>query len=150
MTMWGLEFELTQMGVNTSCKPCRYPQKKEQGFLPKRQYVGTYPSDRSLVHPLRQLFRALLSLTVAVHQVGRGIARQKRELEELFHHVDHSFHVASADAQGRVLGGHAGYGCSVRTTAEILVALLPTWYFAREPDALTGWSELTITRLNPG
>lgn len=59
-------------------------------------------------------------------------------------------HVTLADAQGRVLGGHAGYGCIVRTTAEILVALLPTWHFAREPDALTGWSELTITRLNPG
>lgn len=56
---------------------------------------------------------------------------------------DHSHpHGAVADAGGRVSGGHAAYGCIVRTTAEILVALLPGWRFTREPDARTGYDEL--------
>ncbi|MGI4777117.1 MAG: PPC domain-containing DNA-binding protein [Janthinobacterium lividum] len=53
-------------------------------------------------------------------------------------------HIAVADAQGRVTGGHVGHGCIVRTTAEILVALLPAWQFLRERDATTGWDELAI------
>ncbi|RYZ09278.1 MAG: DNA-binding protein [Comamonadaceae bacterium] len=53
-------------------------------------------------------------------------------------------HLSVSDAAGRVTGGHAGYGCIVRTTAEVLLALLPGWQFAREPDAATGWAELAI------
>ncbi|MDM0116542.1 DNA-binding protein [Variovorax sp. J22R133] len=55
-------------------------------------------------------------------------------------------HLSVADAQGRVLGGHAAYGCIVRTTSEILLALLPQWHFTREPDPATGWAELVIRR----
>jgi hypothetical protein len=55
-------------------------------------------------------------------------------------------HASLSDAQGRVLGGHLGYGCSVRTTAEVLLALLPQWRFAREPDAATGYDELVARR----
>jgi predicted DNA-binding protein with PD1-like motif len=55
-------------------------------------------------------------------------------------------HIAVADAQGRVTGGHMGPGCIVRTTAEVLVALLPDWRFSREPDAATGYKELAISR----
>jgi predicted DNA-binding protein with PD1-like motif len=55
-------------------------------------------------------------------------------------------HLSVADATGRVLGGHAGYGCIVRTTAEVLLALLPGWAFTREPDAATGWAELVLRR----
>jgi len=49
-----------------------------------------------------------------------------------------------ADARGRVTGGHAGEGCIVRTTAEVLLALAPGWDFAREPDPATGWDELVV------
>lgn len=55
-------------------------------------------------------------------------------------------HTAVADAQGRVFGGHAAYGCIVRTTAEVLIASLPEWHFAREIDATTGYEELAVTR----
>jgi uncharacterized protein len=55
-------------------------------------------------------------------------------------------HLSVADASGRVLGGHAAHGCTVRTTAELLVALLPDWQFLREPDASTGFEELAIRR----
>ncbi len=54
-------------------------------------------------------------------------------------------HASVADAQGRVSGGHLPYGCTVRTTAEVLLALLPGWAFAREHDAATGYAELSIS-----
>lgn len=61
-------------------------------------------------------------------------------------------HASLADAQGRVLGGHLAYGCRVRTTAEVLLALLPDWHFRREHDAATGYDELAPRRreVSPG
>ena len=53
-------------------------------------------------------------------------------------------HASLADADGRVFGGHVAPGCLVRTTAEVLLALLPDVCFARELDAATGWAELAI------
>lgn len=53
-------------------------------------------------------------------------------------------HMAVADAQGRVLGGHVAAGCLVRTTAEVLLALLPAFHFAREKDPGSGFNELVI------
>jgi predicted DNA-binding protein with PD1-like motif len=55
-------------------------------------------------------------------------------------------HMAVADASGRVYGGHVAYGNTVRTTAEILLALLPGWSLTREPDAGTGFRELVVRR----
>jgi hypothetical protein len=54
-------------------------------------------------------------------------------------------HMSVADDKGRVLGGHVGYGCTVRTTAETLLLLLPEWSFAREPDPATGYAELVVS-----
>jgi len=51
-------------------------------------------------------------------------------------------HVSVSDAEGSVFGGHAAPGCTVRTTAEILVAWLPQWHFARTHDPATGYAEL--------
>ena|ERR1017187_9163653 len=51
-------------------------------------------------------------------------------------------HMALSTATGEVFGGHVAPGCIVRTTAEILLALLPEWEFVREPDAATGYDEL--------
>jgi predicted DNA-binding protein with PD1-like motif len=53
-------------------------------------------------------------------------------------------HMAVSDAQGRVLGGHVCAGCVVRTTAELLLALLPGQRFTRELDPRTGYPELKI------
>lgn len=58
-------------------------------------------------------------------------------------------HMTVADGQGRVYGGHVGAGCIVRTTAELLLALLPNHRFAREHDALTGFKELAIFGRSP-
>jgi predicted DNA-binding protein with PD1-like motif len=53
-------------------------------------------------------------------------------------------HMSVADADGKLLGGHVASGCVVRTTAEILLMLLPEWQFSREPDVRTGYAELLI------
>ena len=53
-------------------------------------------------------------------------------------------HMSVADAQGRVSGGHVAYGCVVRTTAEVLLLLLPEWSFTRELDSATGFAELVV------
>jgi predicted DNA-binding protein with PD1-like motif len=53
-------------------------------------------------------------------------------------------HMTVSDAQGRVSGGHVAPGCIVRTTAEILLALLPDHHFSRAPDAESGWDELVV------
>ena len=54
-------------------------------------------------------------------------------------------HMSVSDAEGRVLGGHVGAGCIVRTTAELLLALLPGQRFSREHDPQTGYAELKIS-----
>jgi uncharacterized protein len=53
-------------------------------------------------------------------------------------------HMSVSDASGNVYGGHVGYGNTVRTTAEILVANLPGWSLTREHDATTGYKELVV------
>ena len=53
-------------------------------------------------------------------------------------------HMAISTSTGQVLGGHVAPGCIVRTTAEVLLALLPDWQFSREPDIQTGYDELVI------
>jgi len=53
-------------------------------------------------------------------------------------------HASLADADGHVLGGHVAPGCIVRTTAEILLAVLDDVAFTREPDPATGYAELAI------
>ncbi|BDT66517.1 hypothetical protein os1_06800 [Comamonadaceae bacterium OS-1] len=53
-------------------------------------------------------------------------------------------HMAVSTATGAVLGGHVAAGCTVRTTAEVLLALLPEWAFVRALDAATGFDELVV------
>ena len=53
-------------------------------------------------------------------------------------------HMSVSDAGGRVHGGHVCYGNEVRTTAELLLALLPKGSLTREQDARTGFSELVV------
>ena len=56
-------------------------------------------------------------------------------------------HASVADAGGRVFGGHVAPGCIVRTTAEILLAVLEDVRFSREPDPATGYAELVVRPL---
>ncbi|MCS5700451.1 DNA-binding protein [Cyanobium sp. FGCU-52] len=54
-------------------------------------------------------------------------------------------HIAVADRKGAVIGGHLCAGSLVRTTAELVVGLLPEWRFRRELDPVTGHAELRIS-----
>ena len=53
-------------------------------------------------------------------------------------------HASVSDASGRVWGGHVSPGCMVRTTAELVIALLPALAFTRERDEVTGYDELVV------
>jgi predicted DNA-binding protein with PD1-like motif len=53
-------------------------------------------------------------------------------------------HLAIAGSSGAVIGGHLCAGSLVRTTAELVVGLLPEWRFSREFDPATGYAELAI------
>jgi predicted DNA-binding protein with PD1-like motif len=70
-----------------------------------------------------------LSGTVGVDENGRGHSH---------------LHMAVSTASGDVFGGHVVPGCRVRTTAEVLLGLLPEWRFSREPDPATGFAELVV------
>lgn len=56
-------------------------------------------------------------------------------------------HVSVSDASGRVLGGHVCAGCTVHTTAELLIAPLPAGSLSRAFDPTTGYAELVIRHL---
>ena len=43
-----------------------------------------------------------------------------------------------------MIGGHLCAGSLVRTTAELVIGLLPEWRFNRELDPATGYPELQI------
>lgn len=60
-------------------------------------------------------------------------------------------HASVADERGAVRGGHLMRGCLVRTTVEVVIALLPGWEFRRELDQATGHKELAARRqADPG
>ena len=59
-------------------------------------------------------------------------------------------HMSVSDPAGRVYGGHVAPGCIVRTTAELLLVLLPALEFARELDPATGFTELVVRPRNSG
>jgi len=54
-------------------------------------------------------------------------------------------HIAVADSKGALIGGHLCSGSLVRTTAELVVGLLPEWHFCRELDPATSYPELRIS-----
>lgn len=57
-------------------------------------------------------------------------------------------HMSVTAANGPVRGGPVAYGCTVRTSAEVLVALLPGCHFARDftrqADARIGLDEAVV------
>ena len=53
-------------------------------------------------------------------------------------------HIAISGSSGTVIGGHLCAGSLVRTTAELVIGLLPDWQFSRELDPATGYAELQI------
>jgi predicted DNA-binding protein with PD1-like motif len=54
-------------------------------------------------------------------------------------------HIATSGSSGTVIGGHLCAGSLVRTTAELVIGLLPEWQFRREFNPATGYAELRIS-----
>ncbi|MEB3237845.1 MAG: PPC domain-containing DNA-binding protein [Candidatus Sericytochromatia bacterium] len=55
-------------------------------------------------------------------------------------------HIALADADGQLWGGHLLEGSAVHTTAEVVVGILTDIRFARTFDPRSGYDELVMTR----
>jgi predicted DNA-binding protein with PD1-like motif len=58
--------------------------------------------------------------------------------------VAEHLHLGLADSDGHCFGGHAGPGCNIFTTAEIIIAELVDLEFRRVPCMLSGYDELTV------
>lgn len=53
-------------------------------------------------------------------------------------------HIAISDGNGQTLGGHLVSGCTIYTTAEIVLAVFPHLVYRREPCELSGYDELVV------
>lgn len=53
-------------------------------------------------------------------------------------------HIAIADSQGKIVGGHLKEGCVVKTTVEIVLLKFSGIRFRRVLDNETGYSELVL------
>ena len=56
-------------------------------------------------------------------------------------------HISISDSTGRTIGGHLLMGCSIYTTAEIVMQSAPQLIFKREKDGSTPWEELQIEKV---
>ena len=57
-------------------------------------------------------------------------------------------HISIGDQAGSVQGGHLLQGCTIYTTAEVVIASAEEIIFRRELDVETGWKELKIDLAN--
>ncbi len=53
-------------------------------------------------------------------------------------------HISISDTTGATIGGHLLKGCTVYTTAEIVIQSSSSFVFKREKDGTTPWEELQI------
>lgn len=97
-----------------------------------------------VVAGIGSLARASLRLADAIEPVSIDGPLELLTLSGTLSPAGPHLHASVADAAGRVMGGHVGRGCFVRTTAEVLLMLLPSFTFAREPDAATNYAELIV------
>ena len=57
---------------------------------------------------------------------------------------EHHFHCSVSRRDGSVIGGHCKGAATVRTTAEVMLGVLPGLQFSRDMDDATGYKELQI------
>lgn len=55
-------------------------------------------------------------------------------------------HLSVSDSTGRTIGGHLLSGCKIYTTAEIVVGVMPSLNYVREPDPTFGYQELVVRK----
>ncbi|MDJ0735241.1 MAG: DNA-binding protein [Nostocaceae cyanobacterium] len=59
-------------------------------------------------------------------------------------------HIAIADKNGQIIGGHVNDGCIIYTTAEIVIGTTEEFTFLRNFDEQTGYQELEIKVMGNG
>jgi len=55
-------------------------------------------------------------------------------------------HLSVSDSTGHTLGGHLLDGCTIYTTAELLIGVMPEITYTREPDPAFGYRELVVRK----
>lgn len=55
-------------------------------------------------------------------------------------------HLSVSDSTGRTIGGHLLEGCTIYTTAELLIGVMPDIEYVREIDPTFGYRELVIRK----
>lgn len=55
-------------------------------------------------------------------------------------------HLSVSDSTGRTIGGHLLDGCKIYTTAEVVVGVMPSLHYSREPDPTSGYRELVVRK----
>ncbi|GAB4031505.1 PPC domain-containing DNA-binding protein [Spirosoma jeollabukense] len=55
-------------------------------------------------------------------------------------------HLSVSDSTGRTIGGHLLEGCTIYTTAELLIGIMPDIEYVREVDPTFGYRELAIRK----
>ncbi len=53
-------------------------------------------------------------------------------------------HISISDSTGKTIGGHLMEGCTIYTTAEIVILSSDAFIFKREKDGTTPWGELQV------
>lgn len=53
-------------------------------------------------------------------------------------------HISVSDRTGNTTGGHLLEGCTIYTTAEIIIGATDKYIFTREKDGTTAWAELQV------
>jgi uncharacterized protein len=84
------------------------------------------------------------------HQSGGRIGKGHFEIVSLTGTLSINgchIHLSISDEEGRTTGGHLLEGCTIYTTAEIIIAALNSYKFRREPDENTGYNELHINNI---
>jgi predicted DNA-binding protein with PD1-like motif len=56
-------------------------------------------------------------------------------------------HLSISDGEGKTIGGHFESGCTIYTTAEIVVAVFEDVVYRREMDEDSGYEELVVYRI---
>jgi predicted DNA-binding protein with PD1-like motif len=82
------------------------------------------------------------SLTRATLRLADG--EQHSTFDGKFEIVSLTGTLSISDGEGRTLGGHLVPGCSIYTTAEVVIAVFPQVVYKREYCQQSGYAELVI------
>ena len=117
--------------------------------LPRRFFQTALPADPDPISTARKPQICLRLANATATNKNETVSLQERfEIVSLTGTISRHgchLHMALADHQGNVVGGHVLEGCEVFTTAEIVIGECVNQVFSREHDEDTGFDELVVT-----